>query len=209
LNLTIINGSTSTTTVTECGSYTWTDGNTYTSSGSYTQVLQNAAGCDSTATLVLTINAIPVATATDNGDASITASAGSSYEWIDCATNITITGATAQTFTATANGSYQVVVFSAGNCSDTSDCVVIDYIGINEIASNVVSIYPNPTSDNVTISMKEASALVEILDGNGKLIRSTVIENGKEVDLSGLGMGVYVFRITTETNTTIHRVVKN
>ncbi|MEC9303142.1 MAG: fibronectin type III domain-containing protein, partial [Bacteroidota bacterium] len=46
---------TSTTDVTECDSYTW-NGTTYTTSGSYTYVTTNALGCDSTATLNLTIN---------------------------------------------------------------------------------------------------------------------------------------------------------
>jgi hypothetical protein len=209
LNLTITNSTSSTTTITECGSYTWTDGTTYTASGTYTQALTNSAGCDSTATLVLTINALPVATATDNGNATITASAGTSYQWIDCGTGLDIAGATSQTFAPTNNGSYQVEVTNAEGCSATSSCVVINYIGIEEINSEVISIYPNPTSELVTISMNSASAMVEILDGNGKLIKSMQIENGTELNLSELGMGVYMFRITTEFSTTVHRVVKN
>jgi hypothetical protein len=45
----------SSTAVTECDSYTW-NGQTYTSSGNYTYSGTNVNGCDSTATLVLTIN---------------------------------------------------------------------------------------------------------------------------------------------------------
>ena len=210
LDLTINYSTAGTDVINSCVPITWIDGNTYTSNNNTaTYVLTNAAGCDSIVTLNLTIDPIPVATATDNGDASITASAGDSYEWIDCATGLTIAGETSQTYVATVNGNYQVVVFNASGCSDTSSCVVIDYIGIKEISSEMISVYPNPTSDNVTISMSAATASVEILDGNGKLIRSTQIENGKQLDLSDLGMGVYLFRITTETNTTIHRVVKN
>ncbi|MAN49356.1 MAG: hypothetical protein CMD04_00855, partial [Flavobacteriales bacterium] len=47
--------STSTTDVTACDSYDW-NGTTYTNSGTYTFVTTNASGCDSTATLNLTIN---------------------------------------------------------------------------------------------------------------------------------------------------------
>ncbi len=48
--------STSSTSITDCDSYTW-NGVTYTSSGVYTTTgLNNAAGCDSSATVVLTIN---------------------------------------------------------------------------------------------------------------------------------------------------------
>jgi gliding motility-associated-like protein len=60
LNLTITNSNTGTDVITSCDSYTWIDGNTYTSSNnSATVVLSNAAGCDSTVTLDLTINNTP------------------------------------------------------------------------------------------------------------------------------------------------------
>jgi len=53
-----INSSTSTTTsITSCDSYVWTvDGNTYTTSGTYTNVSTNTAGCTYIDSLVLTIN---------------------------------------------------------------------------------------------------------------------------------------------------------
>ena len=49
---------TSTSTITNCGSYTW-NGTTYTSSGTYSTTLVNAGGCDSIATLNLTITQAP------------------------------------------------------------------------------------------------------------------------------------------------------
>ena len=42
-------------TLSECDSYGW-NGTTYTNSGTYTFTTQNANGCDSIATLILTIN---------------------------------------------------------------------------------------------------------------------------------------------------------
>jgi len=54
LNLMIHNSTTSTQNVTFCGPYTL-NGQTYTTSGSYTQNLQNVHGCDSTLTLNLNL----------------------------------------------------------------------------------------------------------------------------------------------------------
>ena len=60
LDLTITNSNTGTDVITSCDSYTWIDGTTYTASNnSATVVLSNAAGCDSTVTLDLTINNTP------------------------------------------------------------------------------------------------------------------------------------------------------
>jgi hypothetical protein len=51
--------------VTECTSFSW-NGNTYTQSGTYTFNTTNATGCDSTATLILTINQPNGSSTTDN-----------------------------------------------------------------------------------------------------------------------------------------------
>ena len=57
LDLTINNSSFGTDVITACDSYTWIDGNTYTSSNnSATHTLTNSVGCDSVVTLDLTIN---------------------------------------------------------------------------------------------------------------------------------------------------------
>ena len=55
LNLTVKNTSTSTITITACGSYFW-NGTNYTTSGTKTFNTTNSVGCDSVATLNLTIN---------------------------------------------------------------------------------------------------------------------------------------------------------
>jgi len=57
LNLTINNSSTGTDIQTACNSFTWIDGNSYTTSNNtVTHTLTNVAGCDSVITLNLTIN---------------------------------------------------------------------------------------------------------------------------------------------------------
>lgn len=67
LNLTIKNSNTGTDVITACGSYTWIDGITYTSSNNTaTHTLMNVAGCDSIVTLNLTINASPSVDAPSN-----------------------------------------------------------------------------------------------------------------------------------------------
>jgi uncharacterized delta-60 repeat protein len=76
LNLTITNSTTGTDIQTACDSYTWIDGNTYTSStNTPTFILQNAPGCDSTVTLNLTI--------TNSTTGTDVQTACSSYTWID------------------------------------------------------------------------------------------------------------------------------
>ncbi|KAB2859452.1 MAG: T9SS type B sorting domain-containing protein [Flavobacteriales bacterium] len=95
LNLTINNTSTSIDVQTACNSFTWIDGNTYSSStNSPTFTLTNSAGCDSVVTLNLTIN---------NSSASIDVqTACNSYVWIDGNTYTTSTNIPTFTFTNSA-----------------------------------------------------------------------------------------------------------
>jgi len=209
LDLTILPTSSSTTVITACDSYDWTDGNTYATGGIYTQTLVNSLGCDSIATLDLTLGTTPVASATDNGDATITASSGVTFEWIDCTTGLIIPGETNQTLTVIANGSYAAIVYSLPICSDTSACININYIGIDATKpSSVINVYPNPTRDMVTITMNATVAMVEVFDAQGKLLDVITVENGGQVDLSNFDRGVYYLRIKTDTDSSLERIVK-
>ena len=76
LNLTINSSNNGIDTQTACGSYTWIDGNTYTSSNNTaTWILTNATGCDSTVTLDLTI--------TNSNVGTDVQTACDTYTWID------------------------------------------------------------------------------------------------------------------------------
>ena len=76
LDLTITNSNNAIDLQAHCDSYTWIDGNTYTSSNSSaTWVLTNTAGCDSTITLDLTI--------TNSNSGTDIQSHCDSYTWID------------------------------------------------------------------------------------------------------------------------------
>ncbi|MAU36587.1 MAG: hypothetical protein CMD14_04360 [Flavobacteriales bacterium] len=71
-NNTCIYANTDSSSVIECDSYTW-DGVVYISSGAYTNVYTNIAGCDSTHTLNLTIN--------NSNTGSTSATSCDSYTW--------------------------------------------------------------------------------------------------------------------------------
>jgi|GEM_PF-3312173 len=184
---------------------------TATAGTAYTLTAANAT-CTSVASVSVTIAvqlAAPVAVATDNGDATLTATAGTGYVWIDCATNTAIAGATAQTFAPTVNGNYAVVLTNAAGCSDTSVCVTIANIGIKEIAGTGVSIYPNPTSSDVVINFPSNSASIEVMDATGKVVSTSTITTGGKVTLADFNRGIYYIRLNTENATSIHKVIKN
>lgn len=88
----------------------------------YAASINNATGCESNArtAVVLTINSAPQTTITasgplsfcDGGNVVLTATAGSSYAWSN--------GATTQSITVNASGTFTVTVTQPGGCTSTS-----------------------------------------------------------------------------------------
>jgi hypothetical protein len=210
LNLTINYSNSGTDTQTACGSFTWIDGNTYTSSNSIaTHTLTNTAGCDSLVTLNLTINTFN--TGVTNNSPTLSANAtGVTYQWINCNNgNTVIAGATNQSFTATVNGNYAVIVTQNG-CSDTSACVAINNLGIsdNNFGEDLL-IYPNPTNGEFKIEGLTKGTTIELFNAIGLVaLRLKTEDTTTKIDLSSMPAGVYF--ISTEINGIIvtKRIVK-
>ena len=180
----IIAGTTTTTfPITSSTVITWTyaDGN-----GNVTTQLQT-----------VTITGVDVSTSVGPDGVEITANNGNgdSYQWIDCATNDPVADGTDQTYFATTNGSYAVIINEDG-CIDTSACVTIVSAGMDDLAIEF-TIYPNPTVDgSFTIEMDAEIAKVELIDMLGRFVTELESNNGL-VDVTGVELGKYFVKITT------------
>ena len=75
--------------------------------------------------------------------------------------------------------------------------------------SATISISPNPTNDYVTVTMTSASASLEIIDAQGKVLQTSQVVDGDKIDLSKYSTGLYIFSVKTENGTSIHRISKN
>lgn len=123
------------------------NGNTYTTTGVYTEHLTNMSGCDSTIIIDLTIDE-PLPVITVDGFTLGTTIPYESYQWSLDGTEIP--GATAATYTVAQNGSYSVAVTNASGCSGTSGMYEVNnYTGTSDVAALAASIriYPNPAQD--------------------------------------------------------------
>jgi hypothetical protein len=129
-------------------------------------------------------------------DLTITANnTTTSYQWIDCATNNFIGGETGVSYTATANGSYAVII-TANGCSDTSACTVIDNVGIDGLDFETLSLFPNPTSNGMfSINTEGAIKEIELIDMMGRIVQVEINVTDKTVDASKLEPGKYIVQI--------------
>ncbi len=83
--------------------------------------------------------------------------------------------------------------------------------GIADVdAEGNLSIYPNPASSMVTISVSEmlAGAEVTLVDLNGRTVATfTLTDNTATFDVSSLAKGAYFVRITGEQATTVRKLI--
>lgn len=86
------------------------------------------------------------------------------------------------------------------------------YTGVEEInISSDISIYPNPTSDNVSVMVGNGLInKVEILDVHGKVIMSSTDLNNAavEVSVAGISEGIYFVRVHTADGIGVTRLIK-
>ncbi|MBK7856376.1 MAG: T9SS type A sorting domain-containing protein [Bacteroidetes bacterium] len=183
----------------------------YSQAGTYTQSFPQSAACDSLVILNLFVRSIN--TSLLSSGANITAQqSGATYQWVNCATNTAIVGATSQTYTATANGSYAVVVTLNG-CSDTSNCVPITGVGIIENNFDAFcNIVPNPATNNVKLTFwaEQKNITLEVCDVTGKIIYSGHFKSISDatINTSQWLKGVYILKLRGSNKPASTRIVK-
>ena len=158
------------------------------------------AGNASTQYQNIIISGVDVSTSISTDGITITANAvANAYQWIECANNLSIVGETDQSFTATANGNYAVIITN-GNCEDTSACVSINSVGFASLDLNRLSVYPNPTKDgHFMVSLEGEIESIELVDMLGREIPIEIDTHSGVVDASKLMNGRYIIRVTTNS----------
>jgi hypothetical protein len=182
-----------------------------TNSGSISVTANNACGNSTARTKSVTVNAYPNNGITQS-DITLTAiETGATYRWLDCNNdNAPISGATAQSYTATENGSYAVEVTKNG-CKATSTCTNISTVGIEAHAQTVFNIYPNPASNEITIELyQQGEYTLKIIDVTGKVVADfgKVYQDNKSFNISNLSDGLYFVRLETQGGLAIKKIVK-
>ena len=188
----------STTDVTVCYGETYEfNGQTYNATGTYTATLTNAAGCDSVATLNLTVrpaNAPIEETVTLNNDELPYTWRGEQY---------------------TEFGTYTVTGEDENGCPQEYTLTLVHNSGIAEVENEYsIALYPNPTSENATLSVKglNEEATVIVTDQAGRVISTTKLALGQEtmeVETTKLASGVYYIRIQTANSVRTEKLIKN
>ncbi len=82
------------------------------------------------------------------------------------------------------------------------------------LVSNAISAYPNPTKDKFVVDTNNESQIkaIVITDLNGRVVKNVNFENvasTAQVDISDLNLGVYFLTITTDLGVGTSKIIKN
>ncbi|MBN4072479.1 HYR domain-containing protein [Crocinitomix catalasitica] len=110
--------------------------------------------------------------------------------------------------TGLTGGTYTVIIMDANGCTDTLVVVVDSQVGLDELIGVSLLIYPNPASNQITITIGNADLQsIQLFNSVGQLVYSQVYQGTMaEIELSDLERGLYLVRVNTSVGL-VHRQI--
>lgn len=169
-------------------------------------------GCDSTIILNLTIHESPVVTISGdlrvapNSNATLYANCDQTvdYYW----TYKINQHSTADSITLSNVTENEDVSLRATNttsqCASTIYVTVMANASIDNVAENMINVYPNPTSARINISSEQAVKNVTLFSISGQQMLTS---HNTDIDLSSLSNGTYVVRVELQDGNVATRTI--
>jgi hypothetical protein len=105
-----------------------------------------------------------------------------------------ILGANASSIDATTSGEYSLEITNENGCSATSEFV--NFTGIDAIESELLSLFPNPVIDNLTLDFQsDKSKEVFVFAATGQLIQTRTFKKTGSIDFSEFPAGIYILAL--------------
>jgi hypothetical protein len=166
--------------------------------GIYFDSLQTINGCDSIFLFNLNISSVNT-TVIDNSPLLIANATNANYQWLNCnAGYASIPGATNQNYIATVIGNYSVEI-TKGGCVDTSVCIPVTVVGIDEnrAAKFNFEVCPNPAANyfRITVPVTELDETLTIYSSDGSIAKQIQVQQTNQIiNISGMANGLYFIR---------------
>jgi len=181
----------------------------------YTVTGTDENGCENTATvdvevvegITINVESFTIETEGDDGEINIFITGGAPayvYDWDNDGTG---DFDDPEDLTGLTEGTYTLVVMGEGGCEATRTFDMWSQLSIEDNENNVLTVYPNPTVDNVQISLA-GTFQYELIDMNGQILVSGTATDNEELSLDAYASGVYFVNVASGENTSTVKVVK-
>ncbi|WP_028282916.1 LamG-like jellyroll fold domain-containing protein [Olleya marilimosa] len=138
----------------------------------------------------------------------------------DSLTNPDVSGSTTNTLTISGDNLSSIVVFQfrvvmngTASCNVVSNEVNVtdETLSVSTVLINEVKVFPNPTTDNVKISLSKVQDFeISVYDLNGRLLLNS--KNRSDaflLDLTSYQNGIYIIKTKIDQKEAINRVIKH
>ncbi|MCY7409124.1 MAG: hypothetical protein LH473_02535 [Chitinophagales bacterium] len=130
----------------------------------------------------ITVNATPITPVITQLNDTLICSVATSYQWY--LNQLTISGATDQTYATTQQGNYSVEIKDENGCSSFSENFEVNVI--TPLTVTQFQIFPNPTGDFLNVNfLSQIYSTLELKISNplGQLLLQSEISNGKQLQI--------------------------
>lgn len=168
----------------------------------YNSVYPSSSNCDTTRNLFYQILHLDTSIL-QLGSQLKASDSNAHYQWIQCNPLLVLLNDTNQTFTPSNNG-YYAVILSNASCMDTSACVYFQSTGLpNSTQASQVSIYPNPVSNILKISVAPDEKIQgkQVWNAQGQLVYDEMSPT-TELQVSAFPSGFYYLEVCTNKGRT-------
>ena len=120
------------------------------------------------------------------------------YRWIDCSTNLSISGATSHSYTTITDGTYKVSITKSG-CTEESDCINFTTLSQNSLKTPIQVSYNQSTKDLLVTNTTKAEIQLRLYHVNGQFAHEWIIEKAQEnINLKNYSAGIYILQYFVE-----------
>lgn len=105
---------------------------------------------------------------------------------------------------------YYAVAFDNGCASEPFEVTIVLTLGVNDISSVPVVIYPNPAKNFVMVKHSEIINKISVINTLGQVVQESEY-NSQEVsiDISSLPEALYILKIDSDTHTQTAEIIKS
>jgi hypothetical protein len=171
-------------------------------------------GCENTASIDVEVADEIVVTSTtedeisgSDGAIDITISGGVGPYTVDWDTDEAGDFDDEEDLTGLAAGTYTIVVMDDNGCTTTVEIVVDSQVGIESSTKDLLSIYPNPTSDFVVLELT-GKFTYSLSDISGAIILNGSGTDLETISLNNLANGAYFISVKANDSINTVKVIK-
>ena len=173
----------------------------------YYVTVVNGSGCESltrTKVIAEVVN-VEQPIISIEGDVISTSAIAESYNWYK--DGLLIEGENTESIIVVESGAYSVEVI-VNKCSASSEDIIVEILGVQDLKKYGIEIYPNPILDVMTINSELTINSILLFDTKG--VEVMRIENNipNEIDMKNIKKGIYIINIATDNQIITYRVRK-